>query len=153
MTPYTSANKNPGFGGTRFLQFHWGNEDSYFLRGECTYLYIKLHRLLPQKTVIQPNFLSSEPKISPFTKLFIYITNYMTTHAFLTTIFQFREVPYILSTPQFAEAKMNINLLCLAAPYAVKTHGVVKTYTPLPSRLDAGGLSSLHSLYRLGKAT
>jgi hypothetical protein len=79
----------------------------------------------------------------------------MNTLAFLTSIFQFREVLYILSTSQFAEAKMKINLLCLAAPYVVKTHGVVEVqiYTSLPSRLDGGDLSSSHSLYRPGKAT
>lgn len=51
----------------------------------------------------------------------------MTAYVSLTSKFQFREVLYILSTSQFAEAKMKkIKWLCLSAPYAVKTHGVVE---------------------------
>jgi hypothetical protein len=52
---------------------------------------------------------------------------------------------YILSVSKFAEAKIKkIQSLCLSAPYAVKTHGVVEvqTYTSLPSKLDGGGLPS-----------
>jgi hypothetical protein len=129
------------------LQLKWGNEGVCFLRGECTYLYTKLYRLLLQKTVIQHNFLSLKPKISQFTDLFIYSTNYMTTQVFLTSIFKFREVLYILSNSQFAEAKIKkIKSLCLSAPYAVKIRGVVEVqiYISLPSRLEGGGLSSSH---------